>query len=219
MKIGILCTGRCGSTSLFEGIRNSIFNKKKYEYYFEPNRGIPRTEEEEKLDLPLYNITIDFSNNFILSKDLVNTIPGTIPYNYSLSTKDIIYTLSNYYINYSKNFDIILLLMRQNELSAVQSWDAVHRNNTFFEPWKFNSQDMEIVYPIKKLDHIRNINDVMYNIAKQLKKPIIYYEDLFSGSKEFILNFIKEYNLPIENFDILYSYLDPKSKYNLRKNE
>jgi hypothetical protein len=205
MKIGILCTGRCGSTSLYEGIKESICKKDDYQFYFENNKGGNLINGKRQ--------SINFIDKNILAKDLITSMP--CDFWHTLSIKKLINNLSNFYINYAQNFDIIILLMRQNELHATQSWNATKHNN-YFNKWTLNSQDMDLVYPIEDLDYVRNMNDVMYNIAKQLKKPIIYYEDLFSGSKEFILNFIKEYNLPIENFDILYSHLDPKSKYNLK---
>ena len=216
MKIGIFCTGRCGSTSLYHGLINSFLDKEKYRAYFEPNFGGPRNEEELKMNLPLYNIDVDFSYPYILTKDLVNIIPGMIPYRYSLNFKVLVEDISDFYINYSKNFDVVILLMRQNELAVAQSWEA-HKNFSHWDPWTFDTKDMDAVYPIKRLDQVRNVNTILYYIAKSLKKEIIYYEDLFSGNKDYISNFIQKYNLPIENFELFYSYLNPNAKYNLRK--
>ena len=100
MKIGILCTGRCGSTSLYEGIKESICKKDDYQFYFENNKGGNLINGKRQ--------SINFIDKNILAKDLITSMP--CDFWHTLSIKKLINNLSNFYINYAQNFDIIILL-------------------------------------------------------------------------------------------------------------
>ena len=210
MKIGIFCTGRCGSTSLYHALSKSIIDKNEYRSYFEPNNNVLRGGEEFK--------SINFLYPNIIVKDLVNCIPGSTPYQYTLGITNLKEAIIKHYIDYSLNFDQIILLTRKNELHSAQSWVNVKSTQIYHEPWNFNTKDINNIYPSpSELEHVRNSNDILYGIARFLKKPIVYFEDLFTTNSNVAKNFIKKHNLPIENFNLFYSFLNPNSKYNLKK--
>ena len=181
MKIGILCTGRCGSTSLYYALLESILNKENYKFYFEPNNGYSRKGNKEKEHNKVFNISPDFSHLNLIIKDVISFIPGPIPYEYNLGISSLKKGISDYYIDYSKNFDQIILLTRKNELHSAQSWRQTNLTNVFHQPWVFDTKDINNYYPpLEELEQVRNSNDILYTIARELKKPIVYFEDIFT---------------------------------------
>jgi hypothetical protein len=212
MKILIISSPRSGSTSLFNGLYKSLYNFKGFCEPFNPNsESLGNLNKEYSLTYP--NLLVK-----ILPWDLLYSQPLPIYFLNLFFSKNYVsfdallpYILENL-IKYSSNFDKIILLRRKNEIesskSTIYSNNNEYHNLYFYDNIKYDySEDLNFVV---------NNNLIIKNLSNELNISITYYEDLFTGNKDNIKNFISANQLPISSFENFYSYLDPKNRY--RKN-
>lgn len=83
---------------------------------------------------------------------------------------------SNFYINFVKYFDEIILLSRKDLIACAESFSYASHYNNFSEKyeWKY-TQNLE-----KSINIINEYNNKLIGLAKTLNKDIIYYEDIFN---------------------------------------
>ncbi len=152
MKILIISLPRCGSTSLLY----KISEKKKLKPIFEPfdvTHTLPR-----KI----------FENDIVL-KTIVNQLP------------EIIKNPIEWYVNFSKEFDETILLSRKDLKACAES--LAYYN--YYKNQGFSMKDMYFWEETPNYEicsqYVNGCNFKINKISELLKKPIIYYEDLFYG--------------------------------------
>lgn len=192
MKILIIAHHRSGSTvlmrSLFHGIKNSIEICEPFK-----NKN-PNT-------ISNHIAFLNNSTNNVIEKHLI-TQP-TKNYN------DNILFFKEYMLNFNK----VIILLRNNQIETAKSQYylvkhmaegvSVHSPYTIKENLDL-SQD---------LTSVKNYHKSLYNLSSITKIPITFYEDLYSGNKEYINYFLKTQDIQINNFNLFCEYLNPKNRY------
>lgn len=172
MKICILATGRCGSTSLFWCIKDHLHDE--YVYLTEPFDGYKKNKE---------NIRIDTNTSDVLLKTLVGQIPnekdGMMVYKWIFET-----------------FDKVIILDRKNKIEQTESF-AFHTSNKIRD-----RHNVKRVYYLNGIpDDVINKWEVDLNIASDLltaysidyNSKIYYYEDIFVNKDMLVINEIFNY--------------------------
>lgn len=172
MRIGIICNGRSGSTSLFYYINCCLINeKKKYKLFFEPfNYVNPDRDDKIKKIEPFYN------QENVLLKTFIDE--NNYPYESFKNSKD-------YWGWFFTYFDKIIVLERENKRLQAESLYyhiKLSKNRTVSPHWhkpKFYDLSVEdekhIVAITKHLEfdseHLKKISDMGYLLTT--------YEDIF----------------------------------------
>jgi len=86
-------------------------------------------------------------------------------------------------INFSKNFDKIILLSRKNTLEAAESMTAMRHdlNSNSKTVWNEVSDKHKNLIPVY-FDKMIEWKDMIESLSNDLKLKIDYYEDLFSNN-------------------------------------
>lgn len=172
MKIGIICNGRSGSTSLFYYINSCLTNeKKKYKLFFEPFNYVnpDRDDKIKKID-SFYN------QENVLLKTFIDE--NNYPYESFKNNED-------YWDWFFKYFNKIIVLEREDKRLQAESLYyhiKLSKNRTVTPYWhkpKFYDLNVEdekhIVEITKHLEfeskRLKNISDMGY--------LLITYEDIF----------------------------------------
>lgn len=150
------------------------------------------------------------------------------PFHLNKKNQDLIYTkntlvktlveqtTNEFLLQYKEKFDKVILLSRKNLFKATESLAHSFQSEDFHKPYKFSSKDIDKKWIKYSENYIKKAYIQLLKFSSLTKIPITYYEDLYSGNKEFVKNFLKIYNIQIQNFDVMYECLNPKNKY--RKN-
>lgn len=207
MKILILANLRSGSTTLFNALYKSM---KGYKGFCEP-----WNPSETKFGDSKSTYSLEYPNL------IVKILPWDLYFNYSFKIIDDSFQSNIISVNYVKsciinslndyviNFDKVILLNRKNKLEQAQSNSFAARNNLFHNNYEYDDfQDLS-----RSFNLIKNHDDILDYLSNSWKIPLIYYEDLFLGNTNNIDNFVKNYDLPVKDFKILYEYLNPKNRY------
>jgi hypothetical protein len=172
MKICILATGRCGSTSLFGCIKDHLSDE--YTYLTEPF-------DKFKLDRENFRINID-SHNILLK-----TLAGQIP-----NEENGI----NFYKFIFQVFDKVIILDRKNKLEQSESF-AFHTTNKIKDRhnrkrvYDLNSIPNDIMDEWKVA--LNEASELLTTLSKEYSSKIFYYEDIFVNKNEQIINEIFNY--------------------------
>lgn len=200
MKLLILSSGRAGSTSLQKGLHQNIKNSV---ICFEPfnleRSNLINTDSLFKDHI--ININKISKNKLYIEKNLIHQ-PNSF---YSNRTID-------FYLKYISYFDKIILLVRKNVDEVADSYSNANINNNWhcsYKPIKAIPPDIKQRYWYDSI----NFNNLLYTFSDVTKIPIVYYEDLFSGNKNYIKNFLKIFDIKVNNFNQFYKYLSPKNRY------
>jgi hypothetical protein len=172
MKICILATGRCGSTSLYSCIKEHLNDE--YTFLEEP---FDRYETTKK------GLTIDFNTPNVLIKTLIGQVPNIED---GLSFYQFIY----------ETFDKVIILDRKNKLEQTESF-VFHTTNNVKD--RHNRKRIYYLNSIPK--HImdkwnRNLNEaseLLKILSKEYSSKIYYYEDIFVNKNEQAINEIFNY--------------------------
>jgi hypothetical protein len=217
MKILIISSGRSGSTALYNALVNNLDNSLGI---FEPFNPVSNNFIKNINKLNVYFKLVDKGNikNLIekhLIFDVIDGYYSRLVYDKTglLNPFEFNYNIINkFYIKYMKNFDKVIILKRNNIEELAHSWYYARKNNVFFEPYQ--SED------IKDKDFLKTqyflsekYNSTLINLSISTKLPVISYEDLFSGDKDYIKYFLKIYNIKINDFENFYSHLNPSNRY------
>ena len=194
MKILIIGIPRSGTTSLMKGI-GKILNLKVISEPFALHSKEPKLK------------------NFTLPENVVvKTMATHLP-------KDYKGTCINFNVEFSKKFDHVILLSRANKKEQMESMYNVidSDENTSRNLWHSHyTMDKEIPIEQQQIwaETYDRWNNSLQSISTLLKKPIIWYEKLYSGNKNSVLQCIKELPKDI-SYDNLKKYIDPKKKYRI----
>ena len=221
MKILILSSGRSGSTALYNALSKNLNKSLSIFEPFNPDSKdyITNIKNANKY-CKLLDKKVNFNN--LIEKHLVFDIFSGY-YSYliynkpdSLNTSEVNLNLAiKFYTKHIKNFDKVIILIRNNIQEMAESWYQAGQTNKFFSKYNFNSevnQDLLNQYIQQSILQ----NQSLLNLSNILKIPFISYENLFSGNPDYIKFFLNLYQIPISNFDNFYSYFDPKNR--LRQN-
>lgn len=125
-------------------------------------------------------------------------------------------TTNELLLQYKEKFDKVILLSRRDLFKASESLAYSFQSKDFHKPYSFSFKDIDKKWIKYSKNYIKKAYIQMLKFSSLTKIPITYYEDLYSGNKDFLKNFLKIYNIQIQDFNTMYKCLDPKNKY--RKN-
>jgi len=209
MKILIISSPRSGSSSLLNAIYKSIDKCKGFAEPFNKVR-------EEGFGDPISEYSLDYSKLVvkILSWDLLpfeNFDEKNLIFQNSILHADDINFITPI-LNYSKNFNKIILLSRKSQMQAAKSLLSSILNNSFHTKYNYSSSlDPKLME--RSLQIIKNNNSIIEVLGKYLKLPINYYENIYNKDKDSLKNFLISNNIKIDNFNTFKSYLDLKNRY------
>ena len=187
MKILLLYTPRCGSTSIlkyFEKIKTEYecFNEPWFEWMVEN----VHKNKNEYVDL------ITKQNIFV--KSAYKTLPVSL---------DTLLT----------DFDKIVILLRKNQKEQVESSILVHKEESYLNntPRNYNLYSITDDEFQTKYDIYSFLNETLFNFGTLNNLPIFYYEDLYYGDFQPLFD-----ELELEYNDLYYKeFLDTTNKYRI----
>ena len=172
MKILIISVPRSGSTTLIKALSSTLKLKKIDEPF---NEGLWGSVK--------YDI---IPENNVVVKSLIDIV---VPNHNTI----------NFYKEYSKLFDKTIILSRHNvkELSesyAFQAWKNSKNPNTWHQKYTY-SQNGDIDKWVEFM--IKNKADLEI-LSNELNIEIDWYEDLYCGDEEKIVNFLNKHKLNVD---------------------
>jgi len=193
MKIHILGTPRSGTTSLINGIADSLNYTIKI---FEPhntNQPFIKSDSDYKKHLDFLNHT----TYNVVEKNLINNPTNLYP----------LKTVS-FYKKYLKNFDINILITRKDIKASTQSLSHAVMNDTWFDYYQIDPK----CYNPKAYEFFKEANNLITQLSKELNIPLFYYEDLFTENISFTLKKLESISLKLDDVKPFYYYLNPNKK-------
>lgn len=181
MNIQILGSPRSGTTSFYEGLRDSI----NYTVgIFEPislhlnYRLFSKSDEE----ITNHISRIKNSNMNVVEKNVI------VPFIEKEAEERF-----EFYLKYLKNFDKVILITREDIEDHAKSYKtAITTDN-----WHFPYQDVDIDYE-DKIPVLQRMDDLLQRLSKNLKVPLLKYEMLYSDNIDYLREVAFMYNF---NFD------------------
>jgi hypothetical protein len=183
MKVLIIAIPRSGSNTLLKTI-SSMLKLKKID---EPFNEV--LWENVKYDI--------IPENNVVVKSLIDIM---VPNQTSI----------NFYKEYSKSFDKIIILSRHNLKEVAESYAfQIDRNerNEWHSKYKYTHKENID----KHYEFIYKQNSDIIKLSKELKIEMDWYEDLYSGERDKLIYFINKHDLGID-VDTLSKHLDPKGR-------
>jgi hypothetical protein len=198
MKIQILGPPRSGTTCLYEALRDNI----NYSMgIFEPINPTWRYKVPISNYLePEIKIHLDIVNNHqtnLIEKNVILDI----------NSKDELNLCLNFYKNYLKSFDKVVLLYRKNIDDQALSTKVSMLTKNWHSPYKDIEVDYKELLPMLKFK-----NELIINLSKELKIPIFFYEDLYSNNIDYLNKFLNYHNIELTNPGAFYAKMNTKNK-------
>jgi len=162
MKVLIISTARCGSTSLMK----NIAKEKNLKPIFEP-----------------FNFRQDNKTQYTTDLDdvVVKTLVGQYPH--SSDTLDIngLVEWESWICEFIKEFDEVILLTRKNLNAAAESFSvASYSDDSWFDSYVY--KELPNLELSKK--HLYYTNRFLFNVFHRTKIPVQYYEDIFDENSK-----------------------------------
>ena len=193
MKIHILGTPRSGTTSLLNGIADSLNYTIKILEPFSQKQTFVKLKGDYKKHLNfLKNVTYN-----VVEKNLINN-PSDLYPNKTIS----------FYKDYLKNFDVNILITRKNIEEASQSLSHATIKHTWLDSYQ---KDPNIVDPGAH-DFLIKSNSLITQLSKDLNIPLFYYEELFTKNINLTLQKLESVGIKLDNIGPFYHYLNPNKK-------
>lgn len=201
MKILVVGVARTGTSSVLDGIVSQ-----NYQRISEPFNTVFR---DSIITDPLKD-----TMNRVAVKCLIDQLPD-----YSISYED-------FYSDFSRNFDRVILLDRKNykehwisfvNLILKNKKKLADNSNEWPQHKKWNESEisnLDIDRVIKEgwLTNFHNQKVAINKLSEIISTPITYYEDLFSFNRSIATNLISSWNLEINTLGLV-KFLDPSKKY------
>lgn len=193
MKILMLYTPRCGSTSIlryFEKI------KPEFEIINQPwSSAVSKIENRKQLK---YSDIIKKNNIFVKS------------------TINIIFELKFSIKNIKDNFDKIIILDRKDNEEQLKSYSHAEKHQSFLESSKYlldNNVDSNL-YQTCNYFLLREKGEIEF-LIKELNAKLFYYEDLYYGNFDKLFSYLE-----IDYVEEYYKmFLDIKNRYRLNDSD
>ena len=185
MKILIIAIPRSGSTTLIRAMSSTLKLNRIDEPFNEELWG---------------NVNWNYKpENNVVVKSLINII---VPNHNTI----------NFYKEYSKLFDKTIILSRKNTQEAAESyafqiWKNSKNPNTWHHKYNYN-QPGDIDKWVEFM--IKNTSDLEI-LSKELNIEIDWYEDLYCGDEEKIVNFLNKHEIDVDIPEFS-EYLNPKHR-------
>ena len=187
MRIILLTIPRSGSVSLLKGFSECL----------------SYTRIGEPFNLQLRNKTPNLDKNNIVVKTFIDQVPSNVDSNI------------NFYAEFIKNFDKVILISRKDLKSAAESY-AYNLKHSSVRGWEnryyYNNEGLDV-------EHWLNWYNILHSdletLSKIINKDIDWYEDIFSGNLTKVKNFLLKHNLEINTSEFL-NYVDPNNRYRLK---
>ena len=161
MKILIIALARSGSTSLMK----NIAKENNLNPMFEPFNY----NHENK------NIYNSNDNNIVL-KTLVGQYPNSEPF----SNLETLKKWEDWIVDFSKDFDKVIILSRKNLNNAAESFSVASINNNWFDKYEYT----ELPNLLEAKKHIYYTVRFLKNVSIRLNIPFTYYEDIFDENSK-----------------------------------
>lgn len=194
MRILIISSPRCGSSALTRGLSKAL----GYKEYQEPYNKFWGTK--------YYGKDADYFED--------NCVVKLIAYEKSPSYKGD--TLS-FLLSLINQFDRVLFLDRKDFNAQLESYSFMrkHRYDGDWQAKYIYNKDTDL-----NVDnyYLSLLKDVVIFLANQSKKPVIYYEDIFSDNPELVEATLKKSGVNVE-YEDLRSYIDTKRKLRVNKED
>ena len=184
-KILIISTPRTGSYSLLLGISSAM--------------GYPKLSEPFNTTLWKTTLPLVYEDTPKVIKTIINQVPS-----YDLNPID-------YYIEFCKNFDTIILLSRKDLKSVAESYahQTTHsKNNIWHLPYSFNENGVDIDSAYYDCEEM---NKKLIQLSEKIKIEIDWYEDIYSGDIKKIDYFLKKHSLNL-NKELFLKYINPSRR-------
>jgi len=160
MKILIVSIVRCGSTSLSHNIANEYSLKP----LIEPFGHIKENREKNRYESSMDDVVV---------KTIVGQIPNFYTNNINL---ELLNKWEDWIIEFSKEFDKVILLSRRDLNAASESFSvASFYNKSWSKPYKY--EKLPNLEQSKKI--IDQLSVFLNKTSENLQIPITYYEDIF----------------------------------------
>jgi len=185
MKILIIAIPRSGSNTLLKSM-SSMLKLKRIDEPF--NEAIRKNVKYDSVP----------ENNMVV-KSLIDII---VPNRNTI----------NFYKEYSKLFDKTIILSRKNtqeaaESYAFQMWTPTNIPNRWHHKYNYNQLgDID-----KWVEFMRKNTSDLEILSKELNIEIDWYEDLYCGDEEKIVNFLNKHEIDVDIPEFS-EYLNPKHK-------
>lgn len=193
MKILIISLPRTGSSNLLR------FFRKQYKLIGEPfNYGIRKNFSQYK------NIHDIIDTNNIVVKTHIHDIPVEIDKKFKSNV--------DFYSYFCEYFNKVILLNRKNKNELKESLTYAVKNNKHDREWHqpYFCQTTNIH---KDIDlHIDDINNQMLKFSQVKEIPITWYEDIYSGNKDVVIEAILKWDIEID-IDVFMKHMNPSKRY------
>lgn len=201
-KVLIIGTGRSGTSTLLRTLSTLLRLKKCGEPW---NRVIQGGK-----DIPEKDVISNYG--------IVKTLIGHMPLSYDAgknrekNREEYWNNCVNFYRTFVLNYDKVILLSRKQRKDIALS--VAHQS---LRPKKYQEWHKPyFALPESKLTlnmgHINRICDSIEKLSKLINVPITWYEDLYSGDHNKILESIEKWNIDI-SVEEIYKFVDPKNRY------
>lgn len=196
MNIQILGGPRSGTTSFYEGLRDS-FNYTTG--IFEPISLTCNYQLYAKSDK---EITKHISR---IKNSNMNVVEKNVMVYFDEDQADEIF---EFYLKYLKNFDKIILIIREDIEDQAKSYKIASTTNN----WHFPYEDVDIDYK-DKIPIIQRQNDILERLSKNLKVPLLKYEMLYSDNLNYLYSLANMYSLNFDDAAAFYSKFSTERRH------
>jgi len=225
MNIFILASPRTGSTKLLEAISKAYNLKPNHEpFNYDVNPDFERLYRfkyapEKVKDNEVFKCLSwfnhwpkQFKNKLIIEEEENIQKNEYLSHNY-------LQTQTNFFLNYVKNFDRIILLLRKNVADQIKSkliadYTWHHTLTPKIDVFHKTYKDIDIKYNqccVTNTNLLLHSIEVIKNISKHLNLPILYYEDLYT-SKETFIKTCNNFELSLLN-SVYDQFINPELRY------
>ena len=169
MRILIIATPRSGSTELTSRLSRMLLLKPIFEPF--------RIRNPFNYRHPLF-----MENHSLPDECVVKSLVGQIPYKkrMNMNIEDLIVICKEFYEMYSKNFDKVILLGREDLVAQAESWNWFTNKVDNNEPYIYTEQPG---YKSNQ-NYILERNRILRQLSTHLDLPITYYENIYNHDSE-----------------------------------
>ena len=118
---------------------------------------------------------------------------------------------NDFYIDYVKNFDVVILLFRNNAKETIESLASMWKLNNYnrwHDAWRIDSN---LIIPEIVFDSILKQQQQIKELSIRMELPITYYEDLYSGDINKFTKTLETIKLT-HHIEELFPHFNPKNR-------
>ncbi len=220
MKVLIIGIGRTGTSSLLDGIAEQ-FDVRISEPFYHRWREVGH---HKNFEWPMKELQ---GEKKVVLKCLINQTPFT------LKIENESPEMIQFYVDWSKDFDKVILLGRKNIKEHWESWlNLMYRfyqtNKEYWpgdrskeakwianthEKWYWEAIPQDFIDTQTSIKHkFEEQHESLKKVSESLNIPITYYEDLYGEDRMESFEVINKWELDLDPFQ-LNEYLHPSNRY------